>query len=60
MWAQKEEMLSLQFEIWKESLSEEDLQGIKTKIKKEVGRDSGGMFDAALKKHFKTNIKTSK
>jgi DNA-binding MarR family transcriptional regulator len=58
---QKEDQLNLDFEIWKESLSEEDWQAVKGKIKKETsGRDSGGMFDAALKKHFKTNIKTSK
>ena len=57
----KEEQLNLDFEIWKESLSEEEWQAVKEKIKKETsGRDSGGMFDAALKKHFKTNIKTSK
>jgi hypothetical protein len=58
---QKEEQLNLDFEIWKESLSEEEWHAVKEKIKKETsGRDSGGMFNAALKKHFKTNIKTSK
>ncbi|MCF6777523.1 apolipoprotein A1/A4/E family protein [Thiotrichales bacterium 19X7-9] len=58
---QKEEMFSLDFELWKESLSEDDLNKINNQIKsKTQGRKSGAMYEAALKDHFKNNFHTSR
>ena len=54
---QKEEAFNLDFEIWKESLEDSEWEKVKAKIKKETGRESGGMFDASLKKYFRENIK---
>ncbi|MCF6777838.1 hypothetical protein L3V83_14820, partial [Thiotrichales bacterium 19X7-9] len=58
---QKEEMFLLDFELWKESLSEDDLNKINNQIKsKTQGRKSGAMYEAALKDHFKNNFHTSR
>ena len=57
---QKEEAFNLDFEIWKESLEDSEWEKVKAKIKKETGRESGGMFDASLKTYFRKSIKQPK
>ena len=57
---QKEEAFNLDFEIWKESLEDSEWEKVKAKIKKETGRESGGMFDASLKMYFRKHIKQPK
>ncbi|MCF6768371.1 hypothetical protein L3V86_08345, partial [Thiotrichales bacterium 19S11-10] len=58
---QKEEVFLIDFNLWKESLSDADLKKINNQIKsKTQGRTSGAMYDAAMKDHFKSNIHTSK
>ncbi|MCF6777853.1 winged helix-turn-helix domain-containing protein [Thiotrichales bacterium 19X7-9] len=58
---QKEEMFKLQFEVWHESLSDEELKKVQKEVKgKTSGKTSGAMYDAALKAYYKQHIHTPK
>ncbi|TNF65545.1 MAG: hypothetical protein EP298_11895 [Gammaproteobacteria bacterium] len=58
---QKEEMFKLQFEVWHESLNDEELKKVQKEVKgKTSGKTSGAMYDAALKAYYKQHIHTPK
>ena len=52
--AKKEELIGIEFELWREELSDSDIVTINKKMK--CPKSSGRMYDAAIKAHFKEHV----
>ena len=52
--AKKEEMMGVEFELWREELSGSDIATINKKMK--CPKSSGRMYEAAIKAHFKEQV----
>ena len=52
--AKKEEMIGVEFELWREELTDTDIATINKKMK--CPKSSGRMYEAAIKAHFKEHV----